>query len=62
MTHDWALTLVVPMTDKEVRNLVAGKRLRIRNPAAQMKLRNVACRRCGVGADQINEPCVLEMR
>ena len=55
--HDWALLLEVPLTEREVREVLDGDGVKLRNPNLQMTLRALRCRECGVSASQVDTDC-----
>lgn len=55
--HDWALTLVIPITKTEVKNFAKGGTLSLRNPAAHFSTDAVSCRTCGASLDDFDTDC-----
>lgn len=58
MKHEWALTLEIPLTDKEVHKLAEGGKISLRNPAAHFSSDCVSCNVCGAKYVELDTDCV----
>jgi hypothetical protein len=61
-SHDWALQLTIPLTEKEVHELMDGKGISLREPnVTGMGLEDLYCRTCDLNiTEAIGIECLEE--